>query len=105
MHVWSAQFPPWELSFSILDGIYGIKETLTLQERVHRIGSISYLNVDDVSRLPASKLLDYHDALGDRMETVVCKIDHDTRTSKVQVYPVTRLILELAAGLEYVKML
>ncbi|KAI0837983.1 acetyl-CoA synthetase-like protein [Hypoxylon sp. FL0890] len=72
-NIWSSEHRPWELLLKILDDI---------------------MDADDVARLPALKLLDYYDALGDGMETVDCETGYASRISQTPVRPVTRQMLE-----------
>ena len=94
INVWSPQSPSWELLLGILADTYGIRETVSLREWVQRLRSIPYPNADDVSRLPALRLLEYYDALGDGMETVSCETNHAISIAQTRVPPVTKQMLE-----------
>ncbi|KAI1091681.1 hypothetical protein F5B19DRAFT_457964 [Rostrohypoxylon terebratum] len=89
----SAQSPRWELLLNVLDETYGIKETMPLQEWTKRLRSIPYPNADDLSRLPALRLLDYYEALGEGMETVDFETGRSASFSQVQISPITKQTL------------
>ncbi|XDG08472.1 hypothetical protein ABKA04_008087 [Annulohypoxylon sp. FPYF3050] len=88
-----AESPRWELLLSVLEDVYGVKESVPLPEWVGRLRSIPYPNADDLARLPALKLLDYFEAFGEGMETADFETGRSSSFSQVRISPVTKEML------------
>ncbi|CAJ2511290.1 Uu.00g069150.m01.CDS01 [Anthostomella pinea] len=85
---------PWTLLVDVLREGLDIKETVPLREWTRRLRAISNPTADDLAQMPALKMLDYYEALGDRSQSAAVATDRASRTSQVQIPTVDKAMVE-----------
>lgn len=92
-HIYPPQPQSWEVLASVLHERYGITETAPFQEWVRRLRDVKDPRAEDVARMPALKMLDYYEALGDGMEAATVATVRAERVSGVRIPEVGRDVL------------
>ncbi|KIX06266.1 uncharacterized protein Z518_04241 [Rhinocladiella mackenziei CBS 650.93] len=84
----------WELLVSILRETFGVTETVPLREWVKKLRDITDPNAEDLAKMPALKMLDFYEALGDGIDGTAYAIDHALSGSQVKFPTVDKQMLE-----------
>jgi thioester reductase-like protein len=89
-HIYPSRPPPrWELVVGIMRKTHGITQTLSLPDWTQKLRSMSEnATADDVSMVPAVKVLDFYEASGNGLETVRVATERTVSVSGVDVEPV-----------------
>ncbi|OTB05366.1 hypothetical protein M426DRAFT_319902 [Hypoxylon sp. CI-4A] len=94
---------PWSLLFDAVCELGLVEEsrlkTIPLREWVNRLRDIADPSPEDVASLPALKLLDFYDTLGDGAESLSIATDHAREVSGVEVPTIDTELL--ASWLKY----
>ncbi|KAH9890802.1 acetyl-CoA synthetase-like protein [Xylariomycetidae sp. FL2044] len=94
LHIYPAETATWEMLSTTVCEKYGISKTAPLREWVKMLREMPRSGPEDVRRLPALRMLDHYEALGEGMEGVACDINAVARISKLTIPKVNRGLLE-----------
>ncbi|RYP65180.1 hypothetical protein DL770_009058 [Monosporascus sp. CRB-9-2] len=97
-NIYPSQPGPWWQLVDIFSKRHDITEVIPLRQWVERLQEIIDPASDDVARMPALKLLDHYNALGDGIKEVTFATDHASRVSQVKIPPVSDHMLETWLG-------
>ena len=85
---------PWDLLTDILGDKYGVAEKVPLNDWVKRLRDIEDPTADDIAKMPALKLLDFYEGMGEGAETLAFSTDRATSASLVEIPTVDKALLE-----------
>ncbi|KAI1778529.1 acetyl-CoA synthetase-like protein [Hypoxylon cercidicola] len=85
--------PPWELLVDLMRERHGVTEVIPLREWVGKLRDVADPTPEDIARMPALKLLDHYEALGEGIEGVRCETARSSDASQVQVPVVDKQLL------------
>ena len=85
---------PWQILTDILAEKYGVAEKIPLNDWVKRLRDIEDPTADDIAKMPALKLLDFYEGMGEGAETLAFSTDRATSASLVEIPTVDKALLE-----------
>jgi hypothetical protein len=71
-----------------------ISKTVTLRDWLDKLSKITNPSAEELDKLPALKIMDYFEAIGDGNDAPSCPTAEAQKVSGIEVHPVDKSVLE-----------